>query len=101
AECAQSGGTMKVKQIATSGLRAFLVLTLLSFLPMVSVRVFAQSQGQPQSQPAGEAQKSGEAQKGDHPGVGQELAKESRKAAGEEEEENANLKYSAMVRKLA
>ena len=36
-----------------------------------------------------------------HPGPAAELAKETREAAGEEEEENGNLKHSSMVLKLA
>jgi F-type H+-transporting ATPase subunit b len=36
-----------------------------------------------------------------HPGVAGELAKETREAAGEDEEENVSLKHSSMVQKLA
>jgi len=47
------------------------------------------------AEPAGEAQS-----KPKHTSIGKELAKETREAEGEEEEENSNLKYSAMVERF-
>jgi F-type H+-transporting ATPase subunit b len=60
----------------------------------------AQSQ-EPASEPS--SSKSSEADKPKHEpkSIGGELAKEEREATGEEEEENAKLKHSAMVQKLA
>jgi F-type H+-transporting ATPase subunit b len=71
--------------------RSLLMFAVLSLLPALPVRAFGLAQ-EPSSEPAqaAPADKS----------VGAELAKESREAAGEEEE-NQNLKHSAVVRKLA
>jgi F-type H+-transporting ATPase subunit b len=41
------------------------------------------------------------AEQAKHTSIGGELAKETRESEGDEQEENANLKYSAMVQKLA
>jgi F-type H+-transporting ATPase subunit b len=68
--------------------RALLLLTLLSFSLAIPARVLAQEQA---SQPA-QAEP-------EHKSFGGELAKETREAAGEEE--NENLKHSVVVRKLA
>ena len=69
-------------------LKAVLLLAMLSITAIPLVRLLAQEQ-----------QQSSEAQKvPTSPGA--ELAKETREAAGEEEE-NQNLKHSSMVRKLA
>ncbi len=89
--------------------RPLLTLMLISSLWMASrsVRAYAQQQSAAQSttqtsSDKPEAEKSSQsAQPESQPtGVGQELAKETREAEGEEEE-NANLKHSVMVRKLA
>ncbi len=67
----------------------------------VSSRIFAQSQ-EPSSAPASTESAQSEKQKPEKQptSIGGELAKEEREATGEEEE-NAKLKHSAMVRKLA
>jgi F-type H+-transporting ATPase subunit b len=60
-----------------------------------------------QEQPAQTSEKSGEMggqsspANPEHPSIAGELTKETKEAAGEEEEENANLKHSSMVRKIA
>jgi len=72
--------------------RSLLVLALLTMAPAVPLRALAQA-AEP---PSGQAQ----ADKKDS-SVGGELAKETREAAGEEQEENAKLKYSPMVQRLA
>ena len=72
-------------------LKFLLVLAVLSFASVGPVHALSKLQEQPsdtQNQPG-------------HMGPGAELAKETREAAGEEEEENANLKHSSMVQKLA
>jgi F-type H+-transporting ATPase subunit b len=70
-------------------IRTLLVLAALSFVNTAPVRAFArwqESSGTPQAAPQG---------------PGEELAKETHEATGAEEEENANLKHSSMVQKLA
>jgi F-type H+-transporting ATPase subunit b len=73
-----------------SSLRLVLTLILFSFAMVAPLRSVAHAQEQSSSSqnPAGP------------PGPAEELAKETREAAGEEEE-NANLKHSAMVKNLA
>lgn len=70
--------------------RSLLMLALLTMVPAVPLRALAQA-AEPSSGQAEAAQKDSS--------VGGELAKQTREAAGEEE--NENLKHSSMVRKLA
>lgn len=72
-------------------MRWLLLLSLLSFLPVAPVRVLAWAQEQSSTQDQAAPK---------HDSRGGELAKQEREAAGEEEE-NANLKYSAAVQFLA
>ncbi|MFI5113644.1 MAG: ATPase [Terriglobales bacterium] len=72
--------------------RSLLLLALLTMVPAVSLRALAQTPEPPSGQ-AQTAQKDSSA--------GAESAKETREAAGEEQEENAKLKYSPMVQRLA
>jgi len=96
---------MKTKTI----IRSFRTLAVASCLWLVASPISGQAQQQPAS-----AQNSSEKSGGEKPahpadqaaepesqpkGIGGELAKETREAEGEEE--NANLKHSAMVQKLA
>ena len=78
-------------------LRSLFLLAVLSALAAVSPRAFAQAKGH-SSAAASSQQKSAEPE---HTSIGGELAKEEREATGEDEEENANLKHSSMVRRLA
>ena len=63
----------------------------------------AQKAGAEQSDAAKPAEPAAQATPAEHQpkSIGGELAKETRDAEGEEEEENANLKHSTMVQKLA
>jgi F-type H+-transporting ATPase subunit b len=79
-------------------LRSVLLVALLSSLAAVSPRALAQAQDQPSAAASPSEQKQAEPE---HKSMGEELAKEEREATGAEEEENANLKHSAMVQKLA
>ncbi len=70
-----------------------------------STQLSAQAQPEKESAEKSDADKPGQnagqpAQPEHHTGIGGELAKETREAEGDEEE-NANLKHSAMVQKLA
>jgi F-type H+-transporting ATPase subunit b len=92
-------------------IRSLLTLMLVScwWLAVTSISGYtqqqpAQSSAQKSSEKSGAerpAQPADQAaqQESQHPGIGGELAKETREAEGEEE--NANLKHSAMVQKLA
>jgi F-type H+-transporting ATPase subunit b len=77
-------------------LRSLFLVALLSSLAAVPQRAFTQAQDQ--SSTATPEQKQAEPE---HKSIGGELAKEEREATGADEEENANLKHSSMVRKLA
>ena len=66
--------------------RSLCLLALLSLLPVVSPRAFAQAQDQSSAAASSSDQKQAEPE---------------HKSIGAEEEENANLKHSAMVQKLA
>jgi F-type H+-transporting ATPase subunit b len=100
---------MKMKQEFAEGrafsmpgvVRPMLALALLAFLPLLPAqRAYAQEQSAKPSQtsaPAQEANQSAPEQKT----IGQELAKETREASGEDQEENANLKHAAPVQWLA
>jgi F-type H+-transporting ATPase subunit b len=76
---------------AKGTLRWLLLFVGLSLLPIIPSRAL----GHAQEQPSGHTQAAPEDKS-----VGEELAKESREAAGEEEE-NENLKHAAAVRYLA
>jgi F-type H+-transporting ATPase subunit b len=78
-------------------LRSLLLLALLSSLAAVALPSFAQAQDQSPAA-ASSQQKPAEPK---HTSIGGELAKEEREATGEDEEENANLKHSSMVQRLA
>lgn len=99
--------------------RSLLVVGMVSFLWMASQAARGFAQEQPSAHPADQTSpdKAG-SQKADaekpnepagqtsepdkhHKGIGGALAEETREAEGEEPEENANLKHSSMVRKLA
>ncbi len=85
-------------------LRMLLALALWSFLLLLPTRL-AVAQEQPAVQPS--QQTSAGAESGTkqstagHVSIGQELAKETREAAGEDEEENAKLKHAKPVQWLA
>ena len=75
----------------TTLVRSILLLAFMTILPAVRVQAF----GHPQKHPSEPAQASS-----DDKSLGAELAKETREAAGEEEE-HENLKHSAAIRYLA
>ncbi len=90
---------MKVKQERIQIILAFVLFAFIATLPLT-----ARAQEPPAPPPSQQATGSTNENKQAAPSqtsVGRELAKETREAAGEEQEENANLKYSAMVRWLA
>ncbi len=79
-------------------LRSLFLLAWLSSLAAVSPRAFAQPQDSSSAvAPASEPKRA----EPEHKSIGGELAEEEREATGAEEEDNANLKHSSMVRKLA
>jgi F-type H+-transporting ATPase subunit b len=78
--------------------RSLFLLALLPTLTAVSLPVWVQAQVQSPAAASTPEQKQAEPE---HESIGQELAKEEREATGAEEEENANLKHSAMVQRLA
>jgi len=84
--------------------RPLLALALLSFLLLLPTRL-AIAQEQPSAQPSQQtsaAPENGTKQSAaGHVGIGQELAKETREAAGEDEEENVKLKHAKPVQWLA
>lgn len=75
-----------------------LALGLIASLPTFSLRAYAQGAGAAAQQPSSEPQGQSEPA---HQSIGGELAKETREAAGEEEEENANLKHAVPVQWIA
>jgi F-type H+-transporting ATPase subunit b len=79
-------------------LRILASLALLSALAVVAQPAFAQAQDQSHADPSSSQQKPVEPE---HTSLGGELAKEERAATGADEEENANLKHSSMVQRLA
>jgi F-type H+-transporting ATPase subunit b len=79
-------------------LGSVLLVAWLSSLAAISPRAFAQAQDQSSAAASTPQPKQAEPE---HKSIGGELAKEEREATGAEEEENANLKHSSMVRKLA
>ena len=79
-------------------LRSFFWLVLVPLLAAVSPQVLAQAQELSSAAASNPEQKQAEPRR---ESIGGQLAKEEREATGAEEEENANLKYSAMVRRLA
>jgi F-type H+-transporting ATPase subunit b len=87
-------------------LRALLLFALVSSLAAASPPAFAQAHDHPSSSASPSEQKQAEPERKkqaepEHKSIGRELAKEEREATGEEEEENANLKHSSMVQRLA
>ena len=78
--------------------RFLFLLALLASLAALSPRTVAQAQDQPSAAASSSDQKQAEPE---HTTIGRELAKEEREATGAEEEENANLKHSSMVQRLA
>lgn len=97
---------MKMKperiQITSERRAGLFALVLFGFISALPITASAQEQPAPPAsqQTTGSTKEDKQTAPG-HPGIGRELAKETREAAGEEQEENANLKYSAMVRWLA
>ncbi|MGZ4833868.1 MAG: F0F1 ATP synthase subunit B family protein [Terriglobales bacterium] len=79
-------------------LRSLFLLTLLSSLATVSPPACAQAQDQSSAEASSSEQKQAEPE---HKSIGGELTEEEREATGAEEEDNANLKHSSMVQKLA
>ena len=79
-------------------LRSLFLLALLSSLAAVSWPASAQDRDQSSVAASSSEQKQAEPE---HKSLGGELAKEEREATGADEEENANLKHSSMVQKLA
>jgi F-type H+-transporting ATPase subunit b len=92
---------MHFKRIQTG----LLALALFALLGTITVAVFAQEQSSPpQQQPAQQqSSQSGQSEQSarSKTSIQGELVKETREAAGEEQEENANLKHAAPVRWLA
>lgn len=92
-------------------IRSLPMLALLSCLWLApnALRAFAQEKPASASSPASTdnaakpSQPEGQIGEAEHQprGIGGELAKETREAEGEDQEENANLKHSTMVQKLA
>jgi F-type H+-transporting ATPase subunit b len=76
----------------TTLVRSILLLAFMTILPAVRVQAF----GHPQKHPSEPAQASS-----DDKSLGAELDKETREAAGEEEEEHENLKHSVAIRYVA
>ena len=83
---------MTMRMTVQGFVRSMLMLACLAMLPAVPVKAFGNNQGH-SSEPA---QASPEDKS-----PGAELARETREATGEEEEENQNLKHSAAIRYLA
>lgn len=77
-------------------LRSLLLFAWLSSLAAVSPRAVAHAHDQSSASTPEPTQAEPE-----HKSIGGELAKEEREATGADEEENANLKHSSMVQKLA
>ncbi len=84
-------------------LRPLLTLALLAFLSLVPARAYAQdpSAAQPSQQTSAEPTKEANQAAPEQKTIGGELAHETRESTGEDQEENANLKYAAPVRWLA
>ncbi len=83
-------------------LRLLLLLTVLAFLPVSASRSFADAQ-EPSAAPSSQ-QRSAQSNKPAEPAhetIAGELVKETREAAGEDEEEHADLKHAKPVRWLA
>jgi F-type H+-transporting ATPase subunit b len=79
-------------------LRSLSLIALLASLAVTAPTAFAQTQDQSSPAASSSQQKRAEPE---HTSLGGELAKEEREATGADEEENANLKHSAMVQRLA
>ena len=78
-----------------------LALALLAFLALLPVhRAYAQDQSAKPSQTSAPAKQADQPAQG-HETIGGELAKETREAAGEDEEENVKLKHAKPVQWLA
>ena len=84
-------------------LRPLLTLALLAFLSALPARAYAQdpSAAQPSQQTSAEPTKETNQAAPEQKTIGGELAHETRESTGEDQEENANLKYAAPVRWLA
>lgn len=84
--------------------RFLATLTLAVCLGLVPARTVAYAQEQPEQasaeKPAESNSQSSQASR-EHPTISGELTKEAKEAEGAEEEENANLKHSGMVQKIA
>lgn len=78
-------------------LRSLFLLALLLSLAAVALPTFAQAQESPAAASSSQRKSAGP----EHTSLGGELAKEEREATGADEEENANLKHSSMVQRLA
>ena len=78
--------------------RALIFLALSSSLTALSLPAFAKAQDSSSAATSASEQKQAEPE---HLSVGGQLAKEEREATGAEQEENGNLKHSAMVQRLA
>ena len=79
-------------------LRSLSLIALLASLAVAAPTAVAQTQDQSSPAALSAQQKPDEPE---HTSLGGELAKEEREATGADEEENANLKHSAMVQRLA
>ncbi len=91
---------LKLKKMP-SFFRPLLALTLLAFLSALPARSYAQEPSAQPSQQTAEPAKEANQPAPEQKTIGGDLAHETRESSGEEKEENANLKYSAMVRWLA
>jgi F-type H+-transporting ATPase subunit b len=95
---------MKLKTMPAI-VRPLLALALLVFLSAVPTRAFAGAQEQPAAQSSAQTSaapaKEDKQAAAEQESIGGELAHETRESTGEDQEENANLKYAAPVRWLA
>src|SRR5271170_7334280 len=89
---------MKTLRASSSAIcRLLLILALLAFLTTAPAKAFADPQPEPQKS----AEPAKDASQPAPNSVAGELAEETREAAGEDAEENANLKHAKPIRWLA
>ncbi len=89
------------RRLATAPLGVALAFALFVFISAIPIPACAQEQSAPPSQQAAGSTKEDNQAAPGQTSVGGELAKETREAAGEDQEENVNLKHAAPVRWLA
>jgi F-type H+-transporting ATPase subunit b len=94
---------MKMKQLAQSLTETIVLVVALAILALFPARAIAFAQEQPASSPQQESaqQKQADQATPSNPGMAGELVKETREAAGEDDEENGKLKHAKPVQWLA